>query len=280
MKQNDNRRTGRARLEQRDLSRASIKKRIATLSALFATAVEDGELRYNPVREVRTGAAGRDPVKKRAMTSEELAAVLAAAPPEWRLFVEFLAHSGLRISEAVGLRWSDVDFGRRLISVTSQVRKGKRKDPKSVHGARRIPLSSGMTRRLWKARAANDYRADSDPVFPAANGAPLRPANVHDRVIKPAAKKAGVPWVSAHTFRHTCASLLFAGGKNPKQVQEWLGHHASGYTMDTYVHLLDGGLGDADFLDRSVRVGGNRGATQHPQKAANEGSPRVADSTI
>lgn len=269
-----------ARLEKCDLSRASIKKRIATLGALLATAVEDGELRYNPAREVRIGAAGRDPVKKCAMTRNQLAAVLAAAPNEWRLFLAFLAHTGLRISEAVGLRWFDVDFGRRLISVTSQVRKGKRKSPKSEHGVRQIPLSEEMARSLWKARSASNYRADTDPVFPATNGSPLRPPNIHDRVIKPAAKKAGVPWVSAHTFRHTCASLLFEGGKNPKQVQEWLGHHASGYTMDTYVHLLDGGLGSADFLDQAVQVGGNTGATQDPQTAANATPTHAAESAI
>jgi hypothetical protein len=37
-------------------------------------------------------------------------------------------------------------------------------------------------------------------------------------------------------------------------VQEWLGHHDPGFTLRTYVHLLDGGLGDADFLDERVTV--------------------------
>jgi hypothetical protein len=42
---------------------------------------------------------------------------------------------------------------------------------------------------------------------------------------------------------------LFASGKNPKQVQMWLGHSDPGFTLRTYVHLIDDGLGDADFLD-------------------------------
>jgi hypothetical protein len=49
-----------------------------------------------------------------------------------------------------------------------------------------------------------------------------------------------------------CASLLFGGGKNIKQVQEWLGHADPSFTLRTYVHLLDEGLGDADFLDELV----------------------------
>ncbi len=67
-------------------------------------------------------------------------------------------------------------------------------------------------------------------------------------MLKPAAKAAGfvVPaegenepaaWVSFHTFRHTCASLLFEAGRNVKQVQEWLGHVDPGFTLSTYVHL-------------------------------------------
>ena len=85
-------------------------------------------------------------------------------------------------------------------------------------------------------------------------------------MLKPAAIAAGlcVPrgvgrptaesWVSFHTFRHTCASLLFEAGKDVKQVQEWLGHADPGFTLRTYVHLMDDGLGDADFLDRAVVV--------------------------
>jgi integrase len=64
-----------------------------------------------------------------------------------------------------------------------------------------------------------------------------------------------VPWITLHTFRHTCASLLFAppeyggGGKNAKQVQEWLGHHSPAYTLKEYVHLIDAGVGEASFFD-------------------------------
>lgn len=73
-----------------------------------------------------------------------------------------------------------------------------------------------------------------------------------------AATAAGLEWVTRHTFRHTCASLLFApsehggGGKNAKQVQEWLGHHSPAYTLREYIHLIDAGVGDADFLDAAT----------------------------
>jgi integrase len=47
-----------------------------------------------------------------------------------------------------------------------------------------------------------------------------------------------------HAFRHTCASLLFDEGRNVKQVQAWLGHATPTITLETYVHLLDEGVGE------------------------------------
>jgi len=88
----------------------------------------------------------------------------------------------------------------------------------------------------------------------------------------------GLGWVGFHTFRHTCASLLFEAGKDVKQVQEWLGHADPGFTLRTYVHLMDDGLGSADFLDAAVR--GNRGATEGPQTAASAAAPSGAETAL
>jgi integrase len=72
-----------------------------------------------------------------------------------------------------------------------------------------------------------------------------------------------------HTFRHTCASMLFGSGKNAKQVQRWLGHHSAAFTLDTYVHLLDEGLGEPLDLAAELRSRGNAGATDGPQRSPN-----------
>jgi integrase len=77
-----------------------------------------------------------------------------------------------------------------------------------------------------------------------------------------------------HTFRHTCASLLFEAGRNVKQVQEWLGHATPSFTLETYVHLMDEGIGDAAFMDQAV---GNGWATQHPETAANGSAPDLSE---
>ena len=92
----------------------------------------------------------------------------------------------------------------------------------------------------------------------------MRPENVYRRALAPAAigagfkvevevkgKKKDRSTVSFHTFRHTCASLLFEAGRNVKQVQAWLGHADPGFTLK-YIHLMDAGVGSAAFLDLAV----------------------------
>lgn len=138
--------------------------------------------------------------------------------------------------------------------------------PKSRNGRRDIPLSSAMATRLWAAQGAPDALIFTDKL-----GQRVDRDKVWGNVLKPAAKKAGVGWVGFHSFRHTCASLLFAAGKNLKQVQEWLGHYDPAFTLRTYVHLIDGGLGDADFLDEIVQADTEKRATQGATQATETG---------
>jgi hypothetical protein len=89
--------------------------------------------------------------------------------------------------------------------------------------------------------------------------------------LEPARDAAELPWVTVHTFRHICASILFAEGRNPKQVQMLLGHSDPGFTLRAYVHLIDDGLGDADFLDAAswATGGATHGATRATLERAN-----------
>jgi integrase len=102
---------------------------------------------------------------------------------------------------------------------------------------------------LQQQRRSSNYAEDGDPVFATRAGTPLDYACVYNRVFKPAARRAGVPWAAFHTLRHTCATMLFRNGLNAKQVQMWLGHHSPAFTLAVYVHLLADDLPDPDFLD-------------------------------
>jgi integrase len=111
--------------------------------------------------------------------------------------------------------------------------------PKSKHGRRDVPISRELVDALRKLQGEPDAL-----VFSASNGSPLNQGNLRRRVLAPAAEEACLwPGFGFHAFRHTCATLLFAEGRNAVQVQRWLGHHSAAFTLSTYVHLLDGDIG-------------------------------------
>jgi integrase len=228
----------------------SVRNIVNPLRALLATAVEDGLIRANPAAGLRlASSAGGTAAPVKSLTPEELAALIEQTPPEWQLFVRFLAHTGLRIGEAVALRWEHVDLGRRRVLVRERVYRGAVDRPKSRYGRRDVPLSPGMARGLWELRKRSPFPADQDPVFASQTGTPTDSANLYSRVFKPAAQRAGVGWAGFHTLRHTAGTTFFRAGWNAKQVQMVLGHHSPAFTLETYVHLLPEDLPDPDFLD-------------------------------
>ncbi len=107
-----------ADLRAREVSTSRLRLLRTALSALFTTALEDGIVRMNPVTGVRippaaNAASADDEPVGRPLTRAELARLLAALPARWRLFFEFLTHTGLRISEAIGLTWEHIELGDR-----------------------------------------------------------------------------------------------------------------------------------------------------------------------
>lgn len=263
----------------RKLAVSTVRNHVAALKAMLATAVEDGLLRHNPAAGVRISRPGAPSLEKdasevrRALDSDELGRFLASVDPGWRLFFDVLVMTGVRISEAIELRWGDVDFGRKRLRVRRQIYHGVIAEPKSRTGKRDIPLSTVTLQALWTAQGAPDAL-----IFPGPRGTHMDRDSLWRNVLKPAATAAGVPWVGFHTFRHTAASILFANGRNPKQVQMWLGHSDPGFTLRTYVHLIDDGMGDADFLDAAKWA--TPGATQATETTANAPAVQAAKTAI
>ena len=262
-------RRGATRASTKPLAANTIRLTLAPVKAMFATAFEEGVIRVNPAAGVRVAVPRRrllddEEGEVKALTEKELQAVLAAIAarsPDRLMFFRVLVALGLRISEAIELRWADVDFGKRTVRVRRVCYDGKVGPPKSKYGKRTLRLTPELGQALWRARGTG---RDEELVFANGHGGWIDKSNLMSRVLKPAAADAGVgrwleatptrarkaeSWVGFHTFRHTCATLLFTSAKwNPKQVQLWLGHHSAAFTVDTYVHLLPEDLPEPPVL--------------------------------
>jgi integrase len=266
-----------AELSSRGLAPASVRKAVAPVRALLATAFEESLIRTNPAAGLRI-AQRFEPEGEavaKALTEEELSRFLAELPEGNRLFFEFLVQTGLRIGEAIALDWGDIDLGARRVYVRRRLSRGAMDAPKSKYGRRAVPLGAWVSQRLWRVR---NGAPDEAPVFTTATGARIDPSNMLSRVVKPAARRAGVPWAHFHTLRHTCATILFRSGANAKQVQVWLGHHSPAFTLDTYVHLLPEDLPEPSCFDGLLaRAEADATATQvAPEQSRSEARAMAA----
>lgn len=249
----------------RGLADATVRRVVAPVRGCLGTAKREGLIRHNPadgaVLPHRPRIEDGEP-RARALTREQLAVFLDIAHPEYRLMFRLIAATGMRWSEAAALRWSDfeLDGSRKRVKVRRAYVRGRFKPPKSEYGRRDIPLSPELARDIRKEQGA---APDDGLAFVSSRGNPPDYWNVFTRYLRPAMEEAGVPWAGFHSLRHTCASILFENGRNIRQVQRWLGHHSPSFTLDTYVHLLDEGIGDGLDIDAETRRGGNKVATRH-----------------
>ena len=162
---------------------------------------------------------------------------------------QFLAFTGCRRGEALGLRWSDVDFDNGIASIVQTLQRLKGQGlvvqpPKSAKSRRAIALDADTINLLREHRGRQllsqvemeEVYEDHGLVFPGPFGGPLDPS-VLTRNFEKLVKKAGLVGVRLHDLRHFHATMLLQEGTNPKVVQERLGHSSFAITMDTYSHV-------------------------------------------
>lgn len=214
------------------------KKARAVLSGMMGLAARSDAVKSNPVRElapVEGKAVGASPVPL-----TELPGLLEKVRADQRLremdmvdLVEFIAGTGCRISEAIGLDWEDVD----LEAGTVTIRKSK-----TTAGERRIAVPAAV-----RASLAARERRDG-PVFPT----PLlkrRDRRNTSNEWQAARVRLQLPEYTFHSFRKTVATALDQAGLSARDIAEYLGHANPSLTMNTYMSKTVGGRRAADALD-------------------------------
>ena len=175
--------------------------------------------------------------------------VLEHARPDLHALVLVLATTGLRVSEAAGLTWENVQLDGAVpeVRVRQGIVDGVIDEPKSRHGIRDVPIPQVTVDALRAHRRRCDPRQRL--VFATVTGAALRPENQR-RTLATFAEEADVVWHGYHGLRHAFASTLIEQGRNIVQVSRLLGHHSASFTLHVYAHVMDSGLGgpiDAAF---------------------------------
>jgi integrase len=149
-----------------------------------------------------------------------------------------LLFSGLRISEALGLTWRDVDLSTGHLRVRHQLsRSGERVRLKTAGARRDVVIIDSLARILHHHRFASPHNRPGDPVFATASATPLSARNAA-RAFAGLVNDAALTDVTPHALRHTYASMLIAQGRDAVYVADQLGHSTPVITLRTYAHLF------------------------------------------
>ena len=158
--------------------------------------------------------------------------------------------TGLRQSELLGLKWSDLDWEKKSLNVQRQLkRKHKKGDyfesPKTRNGRRSITLGTKTIQKLREQLKRQIEERDrvgiqwqeNDLIFPSTVGTPMGQNNLF-RSFKALLRTVGLPEIRFHDLRHTAASLMLMYGVSPIIVAKRLGHSKVSMTLDVYGHLI------------------------------------------
>jgi integrase len=217
-------------------SPGSVRKIVNVLSAGLQLAVDDGRLPSNPASRLKLPKQIKN--RKKFLTHEQVAALADAVEAKsagegFGLLVLVLAYTGLRWGELAGLRVRDIDFGRgrlevhsTMIEVNGYLQESTTKD----YEERSIPVPAFILEQL---AIHVDGKGESDHVFVSSKaGAVLRNRTFRRGWFDDAAASIGIPGLTPHELRHTCASLAVSAGANVKALQRMLGHSSAKETLE------------------------------------------------
>lgn len=219
----------------------------AVLRSALQAAVREELIRRNVATLVQVPSPGYG--VDRGLSLAEARAVLdAAAGHRLYALVVMALYLGLRRGELLGLRWSDIDWADRTLTVQGNLQRTggtlRLVTPKSSGSRRTLPLLGLVADALTHHRklqaverdAAGDRWIDSGHVFTTKIGTPIEPGNLRHAWF-PIAEAAGLGRrVVFHGLRHTCVTLLLDLGVPPHTVREIAGHATTEVTMTVYGH--------------------------------------------
>ncbi len=222
-------------LNDKQYSKATIARKLATLRSFYKFLVKRNEISDNPVVAVRTPK--QEKKLPRYLEYEEVKRLLETPPMDsWlgardRAILETLYSTGIRVSELVALNMDDVDFLGEVVHIRG---KGKKE--------RIAPISSSALQIIQhymefrNKRAQSNANFDSKVLFVNKHGRRLSTRSVRRKMDK-YLKMAGLdPAISPHTLRHSFATHMLNKGADLRSVQELLGHQSLS-TTQIYTHL-------------------------------------------
>jgi integrase len=236
----------------RPLRRSAIVNYMKPLSGPLRLAVRRGHIVANPFHVLTSD--DWPPQEERTIHHEwsdaDVDALLAAATAlatrrsvanDYTSLLRVVARLGLRLGEALGLRWEDFDREAGYLHVRRQwTCTGEYGPTKTKAGVRRIALPEDLREELIALRLRSRPSADDSPIFVSTIGKPHDHRTVSRWGFQRARDLAELPpHLTFHSLRHAAASRMIRAGLDPVTVASVLGHENANMTLAVYAHLFD-----------------------------------------
>jgi integrase len=234
------------------------------ISGVLNKALDDEVIQANPALQLGKNFLkvkdNKDTIN--TLTIEELRQLLDTVERhfsgDYPLFL-LLARTGLRIGEALALKWDDIDFNGRSIEVCRGFYRNRISKPKNGK-TRLVDMRLQLTKTLKahelsckKKGLALGLGELPEYVFTNKHGRLINLYEWRKKIFYKVIKKAGTIKIRIHDLRHTYATLRISKGDNVADVSNQLGHHSVKFTMDTYYHWFPGKKkSEVDGLDDPI----------------------------
>ena len=229
------------------LSRSTIKHHHQNISKALSDALRRGLITSNPATVARTPKAKK--FKAEFLNPKQLDSLLALFKGSiLEIPITLCVVYGFRRSEVLGLKWHNVDFENKTITISETLQQNTGGDytdtPKTDYSYRTLPMTESIYKLLDTHRhlqnerkvLLGNYYVDTDYICTWNNGEVISP-NYLTKTFHTVISKSTLPQIRVHDLRHSVASNLLNNGFSVVQVQEWLGHGSATTTLNFYAHV-------------------------------------------
>ena len=228
------------------LSKSVLEKQKMILKSIFDAAIDNDLCARNPVKNIiitdRRGTQERN-----VYSRSEADSVIQYANSHSLWGIVIMLQTGIRRSELLGLKWSDIDFSQKTIHIQRSVVQTKGEivigDPKTKTSNRYIPFSDDLLDTLFRMNRCGDYVVGTNkPQSPSTF------AKHFSKAMHEISQATGAPILTPHELRHTYGTLLRDSGADIYTIQKVMGHSDISVTAGIYVH------NDIEVLRRNLNL--------------------------